>query len=329
MAKPFLSRLLPGLFAVGLLLLAAPPMALAAPPAQQRTQAPGFYRMALGSVEVTALYDGFIDLSPKLLKGASEQAIQSQLARNFQNNSQGMQTAVNGFLIHTTDHLILVDTGAAQCFGPTLGGIVGNLRAAGYSPEEVDTVLLTHLHADHACGLRTSDGKPAFPNAVVYAAQAEAGHWLSEKRTAAAPKEARGHFRMAQNSVAPYVTAGRFKTFAPGETLVGGLTSIAAYGHTPGHTAYLVSSSGQSLLLWGDLVHSAATQFADPEIAIEFDTNSAQAIVSRKEILNRATQEKFWVAGAHLPFPGIGHVRRDAHGYAWVPVEFGPLRSDR
>lgn len=329
MTKPFLSRLMPGLFALGLMLLAAPATVLAAPPSQQHTQAPGFYRMALGSVEVTALYDGFIDLSPKLLKGASEKAIQTQLARSFQNNGQGVQTAVNGFLIHTGDHLILVDTGAAHCFGPTLGGILGNLKAAGYSPEEVDTVLLTHLHADHACGLSDPQGKAAFPNAVVYAAQAEAEHWLSEKITAAAPKEARGHFKMAQNSVAPYVAAGRFKTFAPGETLLGGLTSISAYGHTPGHTAYLLSSSGLSLLLWGDFVHNFAVQFAHPEIAIEFDTDNAAAIVSRKKLFAEAARDKLWVGGAHLPFPGIGHVRKEAEGYAWVPIEFGPLRGDR
>ena len=306
-----------------------PLAASAAPVARQQTQVPGFYRMALGDFEVTALYDGYVDLDTKILKGASAEDIQSLLARMFVESSKGVQTAVNAYLINTGSQLVLVDTGAAQCFGPTLGVIQANIRAAGYQPEQIDNVLLTHLHPDHACGLLNPGGQMAFPNASVHVPQAEADYWLSAEVAAKAPETARGMFKMAQDALAPYVAAKRVKFFGEDGPGIAGVRSMASHGHTPGHSGYLFSAGGSRLLVWGDIVHSHAVQFARPEVAIEFDVDSVQAISSRQKVFAAAAEEKFWVAGAHLPFPGIGHVRAEAQGYAWVPVEFGPLRSDR
>jgi glyoxylase-like metal-dependent hydrolase (beta-lactamase superfamily II) len=303
--------------------------ALAGAPEKKLTQVPGFYRVGLGDVEVTALYDGYVDLDSKLLKGASAKELQSLLARMFIYNSKGTQTAVNAYLVNTGTNLVLIDAGAAKCFGPTLGNIQNNIIAAGYELAQVDTVLLTHLHPDHACGLLTNDGKPAFPNADVRVAKAEADFWLSENIAAKAPKDNQPFFKMARDSVAPYASIGKFKTFNVGDTLVEGLSAVPTNGHTPGHTSYVVSSKSQSLIFWGDIVHSYAVQFVKPEVAIEFDTDSPKAIITRKKLFADAAKNKLWVAGAHLPFPGIGHVRTEPKGYAWVPVEFGPIRTDR
>jgi glyoxylase-like metal-dependent hydrolase (beta-lactamase superfamily II) len=302
-----------------------PQTASADAPAKQATQVPGYYRMALGDFEVTALYDGYVAVDPKLLKGASAKDIQSLLARMFVSSTKGMQTAVNAFLINTGRNLILVDAGAAKCFGPTLGVIADNIRAAGYDAAQVDTVLLTHLHGDHACGLATADGKAAFPNATVYAAKEEAAFWLDKETAAKAPKDAQPFFKMAQESVAPYARAGKLKQFNAGDTLLPGVVSVPEPGHTPGHAGYLFSSGEQQILFWGDVVHSHAVQFARPEVAIEFDVNSKQAIATRKKVFAEAARKKLWIAGAHLPFPGIGHVRAERKGYAWAPVEYSPL----
>ncbi|WP_180863028.1 MBL fold metallo-hydrolase [Cupriavidus pauculus] len=304
--------------------------AQAAPPAQQKTQVPGYYRMMVGQLEVTALYDGYIDLDPKVLKYTSAREVQSLLARMFVASTPGMQTAVNAYLVNTGTHLVLVDTGAAACFGPTLGGILQNLRASGYTPEQVDAVLLTHLHGDHACGL-SADGKAVFPNATVYADKADADYWLSESVAASAPEGARPLFGMARDAVAPYQAANHFRTFnaTAGEEPIPGVRAVPTRGHTPGHTGYLFVSGKENLLLWGDIVHSHATQFRRPNIAIEFDVDSHQAVLTRQRVLADAAKGKLWVGGAHLPFPGLGHVRRDQVGYTWVPVEFGPIRSDR
>lgn len=304
----------------------APATANAAPPAQQRQQVPGYYRMALGAFEVTALYDGFIDLDSKLLVGVAAKDLQELTARMFIPNPSAVQTTVNAYLVHTGTNLVLVDTGTAKVFGPTLGAILDNIRAAGYDPAQIDTVLLTHLHPDHASGLLTPQGAIAFPNAVVRASTTEADHWLSESIAAAAPKEAQTFFKMARDAVAPYAAQARFKPFAAGEALLPGLSVLPSPGHTPGHTSFLFSSGESSLLVWGDIIHNHAVQFPRPDVAIEFDTDTAQAIASRRTLLADAAGRKLLVAGAHLPFPGIGHIRQEPAGYAWVPVEYGPLR---
>ncbi len=310
--------------------LAAPFAQLhAAPPAAQTSQVPGYYRMALGEFTVTALYDGYVDLGPGLLKGIAAKDVQSLLARMFLQSTPGVQTAVNAFLVHTGSNLVLIDAGAAKAFGPTLGVILDNIRAAGYDPAQIDTVLLTHLHADHAAGL-VFDGKPAFPNADVRVAKEDAAFWLSEEIAAKAPKEAQPFFQLARAAVAPYQASGRFKPYAAGEALVPGITAVPAYGHTPGHSGYLLQSKGHSMLVWGDIVHSHAVQFQRPNVSLEFDVDQPKAIATRRKLFADAARNKLWVAGAHLPFPGIGHVRADGkQRYAWVPIEFGPIRSDR
>lgn len=298
-------------------------------PAQQKTQVPGYYRMMLGDFEVTALYDGYVDLPSTLLKGIGDKDLQDLLARMFVQSTPGVQTAVNAYLVNTGKNLVLVDTGAAQCFGPTLGVVQSNLEASGYTADQVDTVLLTHLHPDHACGLLKSDGSPAYPNATVEVPKAEANFWLSEAAMAKAPEGMQGMFKLAQTAVAPYAKAGKLKQYQSEGELMPGIDLVSSIGHTPGHTSYLFKSGEQRLLVWGDIVHNHAVQFAKPEVVIEFDVDSDKARESRQRLLAEAAQDKLWVAGAHLPFPGIGHVRKEAQGYAWVPVEFSPVRSDR
>jgi len=316
---------------LGGLLLAAfasltvmPPLAQAEAP-QVQTQVPGYYRTQLGDFEVTALYDGAIELETKLLKNARPQDLNALLARMFVGNPK-MQTAVNAYLINTGKNLVLVDTGAAKLFGPSLGNIAANLKAAGYSLEQVDTVVLTHLHADHMGGLNDAGGQPIFPKARILAAQEDNDFWLSEKVAAAAPEGMQPFFKLSRDSAAPYLAKGQWATFAAGSELVPGIRAIKANGHTPGHTAFAVESKGQKLLIWGDLVHAHAVQFAKPGVSIEFDVDQKQAIATRKAIMKEAAASKVLVGGMHLPFPGLGHVRAEGKGsYAWVPVEFAPL----
>lgn len=320
---PFLQRL-HTLF-LACLLLAGSGLAAAAAP-QLNTQVPGYYRLQLGQFEVTALYDGAIALDTKLLKNTNDKEVQTLLARMFV-KGPAVQTAVNAYLINTGSKLVLIDTGAAKGFGPTLGNIAGNLKAAGYDPSQVDLVLITHLHADHVNGLLTPDGQVAFPNAEIWSAEPDNAFWLSEEVAAKAPKDFQPFFKMAQAAAAPYRQAGKWKTFDADREILPGISTVAARGHTPGHSAYLVHSGAEKLLIWGDLVHNHAVQFARPHVAIEFDTDKKQAVIARKALFARSAQEKLLVGGMHLPFPGIGHVRAEPRGYAWVPIEFGPIKE--
>jgi glyoxylase-like metal-dependent hydrolase (beta-lactamase superfamily II) len=290
-----------------------------------QTQVPGYYRHQLGQFEITALFDGAIELDTQLLKNASAADLRRLLSRMFVGNPK-MQTAVNAYLINTGSHLVLVDTGAAKLFGPALGYVLQNMKAAGYEPAQVDTVVITHLHGDHMGGLNDAGGQPLFTKARILVAQADSDFWLSQKVADGAPAKVQPFFKMARDGAAPYLASGQWQTFTEGSVLVPGIQAVRANGHTPGHTAYAIESEGQKLLIWGDLVHAHAVQFAKPGVSIEFDIDQKQAIATRRSIMKAMADSKSLVAGMHLPFPGIGHVREDGKGrYSWVPIEFGSL----
>jgi glyoxylase-like metal-dependent hydrolase (beta-lactamase superfamily II) len=303
-------------------LIALAPIALAQAP-MAKTQNPGYYRIALGQFEVTALYDGPIELNKKMLNHIKAAELDRMLGRAFVGNPEVL-TSVNAYLVNTGAHLVLIDTGTAKLFGPNLGLVPENLRAAGYDPAAVDTILITHMHGDHVGGLNDAAGKPVYPNAKIYVAKAESDFWLSQKNADQAAEEMKPFFKMARDLAAPYQADGRWQTFAGDNELVPGIRAVEAKGHTPGHTAYLVSSEGKQLLIWGDLIHFSAVQFARPAVSFVYDTDQKQAVASRKRILKKAAAEKLLVAGMHLPFPGFGHLRAEGkHGYRWFPIDFG------
>ena len=290
---------------------------------QVKTQ-PGYYRVMLGDFEITALSDGTVALPvDKLLTNTSPAQVGKGLASSFL--KAPVETSVNGYLINTGTKLVLVDTGAAGLFGPTLGNLVANLKAAGYQPEQVDEVYITHMHPDHVGGLMAGD-RPVFPNAVVRADQHDADFWLSAANLEKAPADAKGFFQGAQASLNPYVAAGKFKPFNGSTELVPGIKAVAAPGHTPGHSIYVVESKGQKLVLWGDLMHVAAVQFAHPSVTIQFDTDSKAAAVQRKKAYVEAAKQGYLVGSAHLSFPGLGHWRAEGKGYEFVPANYSGLK---
>lgn len=283
-------------------------------------QAPGFYRMMLGAFEVTALSDGTVGLHvDELLTNTTPKHVATALTRSFL--SIPVETSVNAYLINTGDKLVLIDAGAGTLFGPTLGKLPASIKAAGYSPDQVDEIYLTHMHPDHVGGLMAGD-KQAFPNATVRADQREADYWLSEANMEKAPEASKNFYKGAMASLKPYEAAGKLKPFSGDSDLVPGIRTLAAYGHTAGHHVYVVESQGQKLVLWGDLMHVAAVQFANPSVTIKFDTDSKAAALQRKKAFADAAKHGYWVAAAHLPFPGIGHIRPEAKGYVWVPANY-------
>ena len=285
-------------------------------------QASGYYRIMVGDIEVTALSDGTIDFPmDTLLRGESPAQIRAAFAKAFQ--KLPAESSMNQFLVNTGSRLVLVDTGAGAFYGPTLGNTVASLRAAGYTPEQVDEVVITHMHADHTGGL-VHDGKPAFPNAIVRIARAEVDFWMNPANESLVPEGVRGSFAVARQALAPYIAAGRLKPFVGETEIVPGIRALPAPGHTAGHTYYAVESKGETLLAWGDAVHAAAVQFADPTVFIAWDSDGRGARAAREKALADAARKGYLVAGAHLPFPGVGHVSRavDGKGYVFVPVAY-------
>jgi glyoxylase-like metal-dependent hydrolase (beta-lactamase superfamily II) len=283
-------------------------------------QAPGFYRLKVGSVEVTALSDGTVALPlAKLYTNTSEQHAQTALSGVFLPES--VPTSVNAFLVNTGERLVLIDAGTGAYLGPSLGKLMANIEASGYKTDDIDDVVLTHIHTDHSGGLM-SNGKRTFANATLRVNEREAKFWLSTENAKAATGILKQHFGEAVQCVTPYVKAGKFETFVDNAEPVPGLGSILYAGHTPGHSAITLESEGQKIAFWGDITHGDILQFDEPGVAIEFDIDQKAAIAARDLAFRQAVEGKYLVAGAHIAFPGIGHVRKDSTNYDWLPVNY-------
>ncbi|MDR0877989.1 MAG: MBL fold metallo-hydrolase [Treponema sp.] len=252
------------------------------------------FKFQLGHFEVYTLIENKGQGRAAILIGADEEALGKYIAGGV------YQSETNTFLIRTPEQTILVDTG----FGTTL---FESLKTLGVSPDTIDAVLITHLHGDHFSGLQ-KDGTALFSKADVYVAEQEKEYWTKTNVS-----------QGAVAALAPYGT--RVKTFLPGELgsklndLLPGITAIAAFGHTPGHTLFQLESSGQKLLIWGDIMHAQTIQFPLPDVSVTYDTDPAAAAAIRKQVLEYAAANNIPIAGMHLTFPAIGNVVKEAGGY--------------
>jgi glyoxylase-like metal-dependent hydrolase (beta-lactamase superfamily II) len=193
-----------------------------------------------------------------------------------------------------------------------------NLAAAGVSPAEIETILLTHMHPDHSAWLTDlATGRRNFPNAELVVHENEPRHWNDDAAMArGTEREKKMFFQQAREQMAPY--RDRMRLFRAGEVFPG-VTAIPAHGHTPGHTAFLIASGNEQLLIWGDTVHVPEVQVPRPDVTVVVDTDPAGAAASRRRILDMAAADRLPVTGMHLHFPGFGHVARRNGSYAFVP----------
>jgi glyoxylase-like metal-dependent hydrolase (beta-lactamase superfamily II) len=317
---------------IGFLVQAAPACSAAA---QVRVQAPGFYRMMLGDFEITALLDGThpfpaAEVLTKAKVGAP--GVRSKLFQDYADEASAllaasdltapMEGSINAFLVNTGSKLVLIDSGAGTLYGACCGHLIENLRASGYTPEQVDEVLLTHLHADHVGGI-APDGIAVFPNAVIRSSKLDADYWLDDANERAAPDFLRPMFEGDKASLKPYIAAGRYLPFEGEQEMVPGIRSVPMPGHTPGHTSYAIVSRGQKLLVWGDVVHVAAVQFSDPAVTVKYDSDEDEAELDRKRIFSDAAKGRYWIGAAHISFPGLGHVGvRNGVTFFWIPADY-------
>ena len=300
--------------------VAGPHTALPAEP-QHHDQAPGFYRVKVGDLEVTALFDGTGVFDPHWLNGTK--ATMDGVQKALHEDPHMLDVADTGFLVNTGKQRILVDVGAGTWWGEgAFGRLAASLRSAGYTPEEVDLVLVTHLHSDHVGGLTTQDGKRVFPNADVFVSKVESDFWLSPEIAAKAPKDAQPFFQAAQAIAAPYIKAGKWYTFSGSEAIADGVQLVSLHGHTPGHTGYEFSSKGQKVLFWGDIVHALRVQLQRPEVTAMFDIDQTAAAATRHRLLLKLAREDVLIAGPHMNFPALGRLRKEESEYSWAPVVF-------
>lgn len=281
---------------------------------------PGFHHFKIGDVELIALSDGTLPIpADQLFTNAKPAEVTAALAKTYQ--APHVDASINAYLIKAGDRLVMVDAGTGELYGPNLNKLSATLKAAGYAPEQITDILITHIHTDHTGGLMDGD-RQVFPNATLHIEQKEVDFWFDPEQRARSTKANLKYFDEAAAKVGPYKAAGRVKTFRGATELFPGIRSQPAPGHTPGHSFYVLESHGEKLVFWGDLLHVADVQLPRPDITIAFDIDPKQAATARKMAFADAVKGGYWVAGDHVSFPGVGHLQADGKGYRWIPMPY-------
>jgi glyoxylase-like metal-dependent hydrolase (beta-lactamase superfamily II) len=295
----------------------------------ERLNGNGFYRFKIGDFHATVISDGYgeIPIRPILVMNASEAELAPVLKANFM---QPVIQATNNILaIDTERERILVDTGFGEKLGPSFGsfpGLAANLRRAGITPESIDLVVTSHGHLDHIGGLATKSGALAFPKAQFVFVDTEWNYWTgsryeSEVNSSPMPDPfKKATIAAARENLQPVADRSRF--VKQGGEITSGVHYIAAAGHSPSHATILFTSGNEQFMHMGDIAHNPVTSLQHPDWTPVFDCDPAQAIKSRKAILDRVATDQIMVMGYHFPFPAIGHVVRHDTAYHWEAAQW-------
>jgi glyoxylase-like metal-dependent hydrolase (beta-lactamase superfamily II) len=308
--------------AAGISALGLSGVALAATPVSAARNA-GHYRFRVGDIQATVLSDGLLSGPPNVYAGdAPEAELREALRRAFL-PTDAMTLNLNTLLIETGGRRILIEAGAAQTMGPNGGRLFDNLATIGLTRDDIDLVVISHTHPDHVGNLRTADGGKAFPRAVVYVPEADWKFFVQGDPDLSYlpvnPDFRRRFGEAIKRSVEPI--ARDVVLYQAGSEIVPGLTTLPAYGHTPGMVSFLVHSGADQLLLTADLAYHPVVNINRPwSPGPDRDKNTA--LQSRRRIFDQAAADRLLVLGFHYPFPGLGRMLKTDGGYAWVPANW-------
>jgi len=270
------------------------------------------YTYNVGNYEVSLLSDNQGKGNTGILIGATSDMIKNAIPDGTFPNG------MNAFLVRTSGKTILVDTGLGK-------NLLENLQSLGVSPEQVDVILITHMHGDHIGGMLKED-VVVFPKAEVYLPQPEHDYWMSDEAMNKVLESRRGGFMNARKVVEAY--QNKLHLFQPAELgqntteIIPDIQGFAAYGHTPGHSMFMLQSNNEKMLIWGDLTHAMAIQMPYPEVAVTYDVDPKQAVKYRKEVLEYVSINKIPVAGMHIAYPGMGTLTTNPNGgYTFHPFK--------
>jgi glyoxylase-like metal-dependent hydrolase (beta-lactamase superfamily II) len=302
----------------------ASPPARAAAPATGR-QAPAFYRTKVGDFEVTQIADGartfpmpdgFVRNVPK------EQALAAAEAAYM---PRGMVTVpFNPVIVNTGSKLVLIDAGYGPGVAPSVGLLAQHMAAAGIDPKSIDIVVLSHLHPDHANGIRGAEGL-AFPNAEIKAPAADWAFWMSDDNMAKAQDNAmmKGYFANTRKVFAGL--ADRVTRYNWGQEVAPGITALDTSGHTPGHTSFAVASGSGKLLVQSDVTNIPELFLRNPGWHVAYDVDPVKAVETRRRFYDMAAADRTLIAGFHFSFPSMGYVEKDGTNYRLAPIRWNPV----
>jgi len=279
---------------------------------------PALIDAPLGRYRITALLDGIAPMGRGFFFGPDAAAIDQAVA-DAGLGPDLLPAPVSAYLLRSEDRTILIDAGmgALDILGPGFGRLPAALAAAGVPPESIDTVIITHLHPDHIGGLLSGEA-PAFPNAELIVAEADAQFWSDASMQSAAPEEMQGLFLLAQGTVAAY--GDQVTQVADGAEVAPGITLNLSPGHTPGHAVLRIDGGDQQLMMIADTVHSADLHLAMPDVGFGFDVDSALAAASRKRLFDMVAADKMLIAGSHVHFPGFGRILPSGGAFRFAPA---------
>jgi glyoxylase-like metal-dependent hydrolase (beta-lactamase superfamily II) len=288
----------------------------------------GFYRFRIGDFQATVISDGYGPIPVSILAvNVSEAKLAPVLKANFMQPM--IQITTNMLVVDTGRERVLVDTGFGEKLGPTFGSfpaLEANLRRAAITPESIDLVAMSHGHLDHIGGMITKSGVLAFPKAQFVFVDTEWNYWTgsryeSEVNNSSMPDPFKKGTITAARENLPLV-ADRSRFVKQGGEITGGVHYIPAPGHSPSHASILFTSGNEQFVYMGDIAHNPVTSLQHPEWTPVFDYEPAQAIKSRKAILDRVATDRVVVMGCHFPFPAIGHVVRYDTAYHWEAAQW-------
>ena len=280
--------------------------------------ASGYHRYSIGEVEITAIHDGYFDMPlENFIGNAPLTAVQAVLATSGLPGDV-LRIPFTSVVIKSGGQTIMLDTSYGEMGPPTAGAWMKNFKAAGFEPDQIDTIIFSHFHADHINGYRGKDGTCPFTKAKVMVPLTEWEYWMDEDRRASAPDGLKDTFENTHRVFDPI--KDQISTFKSGDEVVPGLTAIAAPGHTPGHTAFSLTSQGKTLILMSDTSNQPQLFAPRPDFIAVFDMDGPQAAETRRAIFEKAANEKAQVAFFHAPFPATGHLVKDGDGFRFVPL---------
>jgi glyoxylase-like metal-dependent hydrolase (beta-lactamase superfamily II) len=283
---------------------------------------PTIFRYKLGGFEIIPIMDSKVirsGLTPSFGGEAQADAVKA-LAKANRIDADRYQHPFSPILVNTGRELVLFDTGNGSLSAEheqlkgrlPPGQLTARMAEAGYKPEDVDVVVITHGHPDHIGGL-TKGGKPVFPKARYVFGAAD----YDFRQKGENVREARKFNRELYVKIMTPLAA-RAAMIKPGDTVVSGITAVDAFGHSPGLLAFHIESEGKRLLNWADTAGHYVMSLQRPDLFLDVDDDKEKAAATRKRTFDMVASEGIPVIGYHMPFPGIGYVERAGNAYRWV-----------